>query len=99
MPLWLHEASHNTINSMQGTITRIRHHGWDNGVIWPLVRRIYIWMTVDQDKICSSVLQRETTIFGNDSSTEATIITVDERATITFCISYSEIDGVRIVVS
>ena len=68
-------------------------------MIWPLVGRIYIWMAVDQNKIGPSVLQRETATFRNDSRTEADIITVDERAGIALRISYSEIDGVGIVVS
>lgn len=100
--LRLHESTHNAKAGMQTLISRSRNHARDDGIIWPLPRRIQIRMRLPllpnllrpKIEIRTAILQCEATALWDDSCAEAGVVAVYEAAGVAGGVGDGEVDCV-----
>ncbi len=92
LSLWLHKGTHNTKGEKQ--ITILEDHGWDYGVIWPLVRLDTVGMTCLQGKCAATGLQQNTGIPDRYGGAKRLEKAIDKRDAVALTISYRQVNRI-----
>jgi hypothetical protein len=98
MALGLHEAAHDTVDRVQGSVVSVGYHGGDDGVVWPLSWSNGIGVAWGEREVTATVLKHESTALRYDCGAKTEEVGVDEGDSIAVLVGYGKVDGVGMVV-